>query len=246
LARWSEGDYLHREIQFISQMSVDYPGLMELLSIEKSLANYNSDIVSKLSCFSKNGEEVLEFGAGIGTLAEIWKNKFGSSPECLEIDSKMAQILKNRGFVCYQTCEEITKKYDKIYSSNVLEHIEDDVLVIKKLHNLLKEGGLIAIYVPAFSILYSGLDLSVGHVRRYSKKDLLQKLTTADFKIVECHFADSIGFFASLALKFFGYRNNPKTFLFYDRYLYPLSKFLDQLGLKHFFGKNLLVIAQKK
>lgn len=226
-------------------MSVDYPGLNELLSIEKNLTNYNSDIVSKLSHFLKNGE-ILEFGAGIGTLAEIWKKQTGIAPDCLEIDNKMAQAVRARGFVCYTALDEVTKKYDGIYSSNVLEHIEDDLATLEKLHELLKEKGLIAIYVPAFALLYSGLDASVGHVRRYSKRDLIQKLTAANFKIIQCHFADSIGFFASLALKFFGYRNNPKTFLFYDRYLYPLSMVLDRCGLKNFFGKNLLVIAQKK
>lgn len=117
--------------------------------------------------------------------------------------------------------------------------------MLRKLHSLLKKNAVIAIYVPAFMCLYSGLDIAVGHHRRYEKAELIKKLEQANFRIIKCHFFDSLGFFASLFLPKFGYKNNPKNFHFYDRCIYPLSSMLDKLGAKYFFGKNLLVIAQK-
>jgi hypothetical protein len=34
--------------------------------------------------------------------------------------------------------------------------------------------------------------------------------------------------------------------MFYDNWLYPVSRLLDRLGLRHLFGKNLLVVARKQ
>jgi 2-polyprenyl-3-methyl-5-hydroxy-6-metoxy-1,4-benzoquinol methylase len=221
-----------------------YVGVEELRSIEQSLANYNADIISKFRKFLQSNQ-VLDFGAGVGTLAKIWREKTGVAPDCLEIDFSMNQEIKTLGFVRYSSLDEIKKKYDAIYSSNVLEHIKDDVETLIKLNSLLKKNGLIAIYVPAFSLLTSDLDKAVGHVRRYEKKELIEKLAAANFSVLQCCFSDSIGFFASLFIKFFGYQNNAKKFLFYDKYIYPISSLFDRLGAKYFFGKNLLVIARK-
>ena len=62
-------------------------------------------------------------------------------------------------------------QYDFIYSSNVLEHIYDDVKSLKQLESKLTKNGTLVLYLPAFQILYSDLDRSVGHFRRYSKKE---------------------------------------------------------------------------
>ena len=104
--------------------------------------------------------------------------------------------------------------------------------------------------MPAFNLLYSDLDRTVGHFRRYEKKELVQKLYASNYKIIHCYFSDSIGFFASLFLKYFGNKNgislsNEKALKFYDGYIFPLSKILDQIGLKKFFAKNLFIVAQK-
>ena len=69
-------------------------------------------------------------------------------------------------------------------------------------------------------------------------------------KIKKIQYVDSIGFFASLALKIFGYNTNSglgsrKSIKFYDKYIFPVSKIFDMIGLKYLFGKNLLIIAKK-
>jgi len=230
--------------------NTDYAGTDELWANEKFLKKYNSDIVSKLSKYSKAEFEVLEFGAGIGTLAQLWHSITMVKPECLEIDNNLRKVLIDRKFNCYENIDSIHKTFDVIYTSNVLEHIEDDVDILKKLHSKLKSDGVIAIYVPAFMSIYSELDSAVGHYRRYEKAELINKLHLANFKIIDCYFVDSIGFFAWLSVKFLGYKSdknpgNGKSLEIYDKYIYPLSKWLDTLGLRFLFGKNLLVIANR-
>jgi len=71
-----------------------YCGTKELFAMDK-LSNYNSDVVLKLAKYFKKNSQVFEFGAGIGTLAKIWRDKIGSSPDCLEIDCDLGKIIHN-------------------------------------------------------------------------------------------------------------------------------------------------------
>jgi hypothetical protein len=108
------------------------------------------------------------------------------------------------------TCEstgDLSSEISFIYTSNVLEHIEDDVNALIKIRERMQQGGKIAIYVPALPILFSDLDRKVGHFRRYKKKELMHKAKMAGFEIDKCFYNDCIGVLASLSLRLFGYKN---------------------------------------
>lgn len=63
----------------------EYSGLDELLSTEV-MKNYNSFLVSMAMKYASNTKTVVDFGAGIGTLSLIFRDKFKIQPLCLEID----------------------------------------------------------------------------------------------------------------------------------------------------------------
>ena len=237
--------------KYQSADNLNYSGIKELLTDERYLNNYKNSIVIKILKYFKSDNKVLEYGAGVGTLARNWELKTGIKPECLEIDSNLRSILISRGFKCYDKPESVMKFYDGIYTSNVLEHIDNDEETLKKIHALLKPNCNLVIYVPAFMYLYSELDSSIGHYRRYHKKEILEKLRRNNYKIIDCYYVDSIGFFASLAIKLFGYKGrlrlgDKRSLLIYDKYIYPISSILDTLGLRYFFGKSILAVAKKK
>lgn len=228
----------------------------DLLTMEIGLPNYTKNIVSQFK--NSAGAEVtaadfkiLDFGAGTGALAQIWIDNYSIKPDCVEIDPELTEILKKKGFNVFSNVNEITKEYNFVYTSNVLEHIKDDTEALKALSQKMKGNSKLAIYVPAFPILFSGLDYKVGHFRRYTKKELTQKVTASGFSIIQIEYCDSIGFFGTLLLKLLRIDTgkalgSEKFQKFYDSLLHPLSMLIDKIGMKHILGKNLLLIATKK
>ena len=87
---------------------------------------------------------------------------------------------------------------DLIFSSNVLEHIKDDYQILKDIKKKLRKDGTLFLYVPAKMILWSKLDESVGHYRRYEISKLRALCRKSGFKIVKIHYADFVGFFVTL------------------------------------------------
>ena len=67
---------------------------------------------------------------------------------------------------------------------DVLEHIEDDALVLAQAHRALRHGGRLMITVPQHPFLWSQYDEHAHHVRRYSARDLRDKVVAAGFRIV--------------------------------------------------------------
>ena len=232
------------------KMETYYSGLEELLKTEV-MANYNLFIVNLAMKNADHAKQVVDFGAGIGTLSLIFRKYFSIEPLCVESDKKNKDYLLQREFKYFDSLQTISGSVDLIFSSNVLEHIEDDISVLKEMSNKLSINGKIYLYLPAKMILWTSLDQEVGHYRRYEINELKIKCQKVGLKIEKLHYADSLGFFASLAMKIFGYNKDGgigsvSSLKFYDKWLFPISKFLDTIGLKYLFGKNVILIATRK
>ena len=228
----------------------NYSGKEELLHTE-ILKNYNFNIVNMSVRYCRPSSKCVDFGAGIGTLATIFKQEFSIDMNCVEIDPQNKTILSKRGFRSVQTLHDIDIKPDFIFSSNVLEHIEDDLSTLKTMYSVLGDNGLIYLYLPAHMLLWTNMDASVGHYRRYEKKQLFTKLGEAGFKIKKFHYADCIGFFVTLLIKWretgtSESRISPSAMKFYDRIVFPVSNLIDRLGAKYIIGKNIVIVAEKR
>lgn len=240
--------------------SQSYANRDALFDSEKGLPKYNASIVKSFHDFFVSPSDCLEFikpqttldfGAGTGQLADIFKSRYGITPICVEIDPELFQVLLGKRFECLQSLKNLEFPVSMIYSSNVLEHIEDDSSALNEMFAKLQKNGKLAIYVPAFMFLFSDLDVKAGHFRRYSKKELISKVSDAGFTVESCFYNDSLGVLASLVLKLFGYRNkinlgSGNSLVFYDRVIYPISQFLDKIGMNSIIGKNLYIFAIKK
>lgn len=125
-----------------------------------------------------------EIGCGVGIFLACLEKKglrsvgIDLSPEAVEIAQK--RFTSGLISVRNQNIYDLKDKFDAIFMFEVLEHIEDDQGFLNYVsENLLKEKGSLFISVPARQKLFSRADLYCGHLRRYEKKDLSQKLREA-------------------------------------------------------------------
>lgn len=241
------------------EVTGDYQGVDQLLESEAGFLKYrkwvSTSIYNSFVMHSKHqlNPKIMEFGAGTGNLAGYISQISSSIVTCIEIDATLIQTLKTRNFTTYNDTQSAVKdrgRFDLIYSSNVLEHIEDDLATLIELRDsLVPSTGILILYLPAHQWLFSDLDRHVGHFRRYSKTRLNELIPKAGLKIVQMHYTDTLGVAATLAIKILGYKGSFKiggirSMLMYDRFVHPVSKCLDWLGFKHLIGCNIMLVAK--
>jgi len=239
----------------------EYVGFHQLLDSEIGFKNYRSWIVKrfiKLYIDNYSGSQphsILEFGAGTGNLTEIMRRGLSAEYSSVEVDRELRKILKSKKIRNFESLDSITNSHSRftlIFSSNVLEHIQDDVKILRQLNETLEaKFGILILYVPAHRWLFSGLDKSVGHFRRYSKKELKEKVASSGFEVIKVEYTDTLGVIASLAIKLLGY--NPengigslRSMYIYDKVLHPISKLLDFIGMKKIIGNNIILVGRSK
>lgn len=190
----------------------------------------------------------MDFGAGVGTFAKLLRTR-GYRVACVEPDSGQRQTLIENGFTVHASLEALADDGAlHIFSLNVLEHIEDDLLTVRQLYKKLRPGGTLLIYVPATDYLWSSLDTRVLHFRRYTRSTLRGLVEQAGFRVQELRYADSLGFFAALVFRWMRRSADalsPSSISFYDRWIFKPSRVLDTF-LHPWLGKNVYVIARKE
>ena len=148
----------------------------------------------------KSGLRSIEMGCGTGEvmdLAQKWGDVTG-----VEISKSAVDYCKSRGFknlilgdVTKLSVAELGKDYDLALSMDVLEHVQDDVAAMKKIHEILKPGGYFFVSVPAYKFLWSNHDEALHHKRRYHSLEIKQKLKDSGFEILQStHFVAALFF----------------------------------------------------
>ena len=129
---------------------------------------------------------------------------------------------------------------------NVLEHIEDDGEALRQIFARLKPGACLAIWVPAFPLLYSKFDRSVGHYRRYRLRGLKSLVRDSGYAIERAHYANAIGWFSWLLFcRVLG--ANPVDGVLtrvFDRFFVPVVSRVERVFHPP-FGQSVFVVARK-
>lgn len=225
----------------------EYSGTQWLRMSEATLRNYNSAIIDAIVADAPAHARILDFGAGTGTLARGMRAR-GYAVDCVELDGGLRAELEAEDFTCYSTIGAVPNAaYEYIYSSNVLEHIEDDVAALSDLRRTLAPGGRLLLYVPAFNVIYTISDKLVGHHRRYTIPVLRHRLLAAGFQVESMRYADFLGFFVTYAFKLLSNKMesvNPRTAGIYDRIIFPLSRAIEKI-VRVPLGKNVYALARR-
>jgi SAM-dependent methyltransferase len=223
-----------------------YSGI-EHLDVMACANRYNGALLADIQRVCPEGTRILDFGAGCGTFSRGLRER-GYEVECLEPDPQLSQRLRAAGFRTHASLDDLAEpRFGAIILLNVLEHIAEDQALLKQLYARLAPAGLLYIYVPAFMCLYSSMDKKVGHFRRYTRAGLAELVAGCGFEVLTARYADSLGFFVTLLFKLIGNKSGAisrRSIVFYDRFVFPLSRALDSLA-GPLLGKNVALAARK-
>ena len=224
---------------------IQYDGF-ELDHFDSAL-NFRKYQISLITKFIKG--KFLEVGAGKGGLIPFYKNLI-KNITIIEPEKKLFKILKknysNKRFsIKNQTIKSVKKNYDTIIYYDVLEHIKNDLNEVKLASKKLNKNGYLIFSVPAYQTFYSSFDKSVGHFKRYNKKDFIVLRKRTGLKIEKLDYYDSVGFLFLVLNKLFSLKQtNLENKVYLWNLLMPISKLIDLLTFNK-FGKSLLCVFKK-
>lgn len=138
------------------------------------------------------GERVVEVGAGIGNMSlhlmprrEYWATDV--NPHYLD---HLEKLRATRPYMYVKETDGMNqesfprvRKFDTVVCLNVVEHIEDDLEILRNIRSILDEGGRAIILVPCGPKLYGSLDKVLGHYRRYTRQQLVEVAERAGFHV---------------------------------------------------------------
>jgi SAM-dependent methyltransferase len=201
--------------------------------------------------------DVLEVGAGIGGTTPHVCGGTEHSWTCLEPDPALLAALR-QGFPTGEvngvplltkqgTVGDLpdTSRFDTILYVDVLEHIERDADELQAAAAHLVPGGHIVTLSPAHQFLYSEFDQTVGHIRRYTVRQL-RALTPPGTRLIRTEYLDSFGTLVSLLNRLVVKQRQPQPaqIAFWDKYLLPISKATDRV-MGSMLGRSVIGVWQR-
>lgn len=139
--------------------------------------------------------------------------------------------------------------FDAVLCFNVLEHIEDDALAVRRLLELVRPGGALLLGVPALQALYNDLDRPAGHHRRYHKRDLAALVPATGCTLRRLEYFNPVGALGWWANNFVSHQSldaptvNRQVRLF-DRYILPISRLINPLT-RRVFGQSVICVLER-
>jgi glycosyltransferase involved in cell wall biosynthesis len=244
-----------------------FPMLYQLLRMRFTTLDIGEETLFRLQSVNKYyqifyervkpliGDRVLEIGSGNGNFTRFLLGR--EKVVATDLSENHLQTLRQRfvqndrvGIHFYDAAqrpsEDIKKQnINTVVCLNVLEHIEDDKAALQSMKEILIPGGRLILLVPCIKALYGTLDEGLDHFRRYTKKELQDRVTEAGFEIEDTFFYNMWGvpgwFINGRILR---RRVLPKFQLYFFTLLHPLVR-MEQY-FKTPFGISVIVIAKKK
>lgn len=250
----------------MSSLKEKYEEFHKNAGIQTKIINGNNFtyhiVLSFIDKYLQPDMRVLDIGCGCGTISLYIANKSNDvlgidiSEKAVNAAQKSATLLgiKNASFKTIDFLDaDFEEKFDFIIFSEVMEHLPDDKLAIKKIHELMKEDAIIFLTVPSKNapihrmrkLLFKDdtFDKKVGHLRRYSKGRLCNLLLeNSEFEVIEVKFTEGVLrnflFVTSIGNKFLILANIP--------IIKKLITLIDGICVRLFGESQIITVSKKK
>lgn len=192
-------------------MEIDYEKQYHQVERDHWWFRGRRDCILKMAANFPENARILDIGCSSGILLNALKEKGFSSDQLYGIDIS-EKAIEN----CHQNGLEQTavmdahqldfpdNSFDILIASDCLEHIKNDQQALNDWLRVLKKGGSLIIFVPAFPSLWSQHDEDNLHHRRYRRKELRSKLVSAGFHIAQSGYWNFMLFFPGAMVRMMG------------------------------------------
>jgi SAM-dependent methyltransferase len=145
---------------------------------------------------------ILDVGCGTGANL-LMLSQFGQA-EGVDVSEDALAFCRARGLdqVKLGAAEALPYAdgtFDLVTGLDVVEHLDDDLAGLKEMRRVLRPGGRVLLFVPAFMFLWGLQDDVSHHRRRYRLPELRRVLEQAGFEVERSTYAN-ITFFAPILL----------------------------------------------
>ena len=181
----------------------------------KSKASALSRYVSKA-----HPDKILDVGSGSGFFAKhLLRTTGATEATCVDTgyEKDWEETVNGKRVRFVRRTDD--RQSDLLPFMDVLEHVDDDVGLVKQYINAASEDAFFVFTVPAFQFLWSAHDEFLDHRRRYTRSSLTQAIRDAGLDVDNACYFFSIVFpiavttrFASKIACLFG-KSAPKTSL---------------------------------
>ena len=200
------------------------------------------------------GESPVELGSGLGDYAVRWLNAEVPRITVTEVDRERLGFLTTRfadeprvEVLGLDVSDPPEREHSALVACNVLEHIPDHVGALASARRLLRPGGAVVMFVPAFPFAMSGFDRAVGHVRRYTRASLAEAYRDAALTVEDLRYVNAPGLLAW----FIGMRLLRMTpgdgipLRLWDRLVVPVERVLESRWTPP-FGQSLFAVGRTR
>lgn len=144
------------------------------------------------SQISRSNLRILDVGCGTGANLEMLAG-FGNS-EGVDVSDEALEFCRAKGLKVHKGLAEKLpfedQSFDVVTALDVVEHLDDDVAGLKEMARVLKDDGRTLIFVPAFMWLWGVQDDISNHRIRYTKQQIVERLSKAGFTVERATFAN--------------------------------------------------------
>jgi SAM-dependent methyltransferase len=149
----------------------------------------NRLIVHLAAEVSNPGDRFLEVGCGTGYVLRALANECGLTVTGSELHAEGLNHARRR-LPDAELVELDARRmpysgeFDLVGAFDVIEHIDDDVGVLGGMRRALRPGGHMLITVPQHPSLWSDADDHAQHVRRYRRRELVERVEGQGFTVI--------------------------------------------------------------